>query len=107
MPRARALERLLVSLHVLVPEAALLNVGGRELPTLIGALDAFQQALPLLLAREVEEELQDVDAVLNQVTLEVVNLPVAPLPEAVSRDPLRQLLPLQLLRVHPLGHDLL
>ena len=87
-------ERLLVGPDVLVPEAALLNVARRELPPLVGAFEPFEQPPALLFPRDVEEELQDVDAVLEEVSLEVVDLLEACLPEALARYLFGQSLPL-------------
>jgi hypothetical protein len=74
-------ERLLV----VVPAIALGDVGGRELPVVVRQIEAAQQANPLLLLREVEEQLDDPEAVVAEVSLPVVDLAVAPVPDAALR----------------------
>ena len=57
--RAVCADRVLVGRHVVVPVRALAHVAGRELPVLLGLVEPLQEALLLLLARDVEEELED------------------------------------------------
>src|SRR5712692_756585 len=51
------LDHFLVGGHVVAPEAALTDVGGRKLPVLRGLFEPPQEALALLPFREVEKEL--------------------------------------------------
>src|SRR5688572_13058333 len=67
MRTAGRADRVLVRGHVLVPELALGNVAFRELPALGGLLDARQEALALLLLRNMQEELQDQRATARQM----------------------------------------
>ena len=71
---AGVVEGVLEGVHVVVPEGALFGVVDGELPVLLGRVDAREEALLLLLLRDVEEEFEDVDAVADEVVLEVVDL---------------------------------
>jgi hypothetical protein len=61
---------------IVIPVLALAYVAGGEFPVLLLAVDPPQEACPLLLLRQVEEELDDPDAVIGKVVLPVVDLPV-------------------------------
>jgi hypothetical protein len=82
---------------------ALPDVGRRELPVLLGQVDPLEEADPLLFFREVEEQLDDLETVVAQVAFPVVDLPVAALPDVLSLAFDRQLLPVEVLRMH--SHD--
>src|SRR4051812_2923685 len=71
---------LLVGLHVVVPPGALGQVPPLELPALGRIVEALAQPLGLLLARDVQEQLDDARAGVVQQRLEVVDVPVAPAP---------------------------
>src|SRR6266540_3089641 len=76
-----ALQGDLVRLHVLRPELPLLEVRRVELPVLGGVLQAGPQAAALLLLGDVQETLDDGDALGRELALEAVDLvvPLAPL----------------------------
>ena len=63
-------DHVLVGVHVVVPVLALPRVRAGELPVLLGLVEALEEALLLLLARHVEEELQDDVAVAGEVALD-------------------------------------
>ncbi len=84
---ARVREHLRERLLVVVPALALADVGGRELPVVVGQVDPAQEPDPLLLLGEVEEQLHDPEAVVGQVALPVVDLAVAPLPDVAASWP--------------------
>src|SRR5262249_43885811 len=100
---ARRAERLLERLEVVVPVGALGQVGGGELPVFGGVVEPLQEALLLLVLRDVEKELHDHRAVPDEVALERVDVLVAVVPESPAALARRKLLPLQDLRVH--AHD--
>ena len=81
--RAGGADGLFVGLHVVVPEAALGEVGGREFPVLPRIFEPLQEPLALLVLGDVEEELEDHRAVAGQVPLEGVDVFVAVGPEVV------------------------
>src|SRR4029453_3402187 len=96
-------DQVLVCLHVVVPVLALSGVVRRELPVLLGFLDAAEEALALLFVRDVQEELADRDAVARQIALEGTDVLEALVPD-VLRDQLgRQPLLRQEFRVYT--HD--
>ena len=66
---------------------------------MVRQVDPPQQAAALLLLREVQEELDDAEAVLGQVALPVVDRAVAPLPDVPLVRRLGQLLALEVLGV--------
>ena len=74
-------ERGLEGGHVLVPERPLGDVGRVELPLLAGRVEPGEEALLLLLLRDVEEELHDLRPVPVEVALEGVDVLVAFLPQ--------------------------
>jgi hypothetical protein len=92
---------------VLVPVATLDEVGRRELPVLGGVVDPRQQTLALLAGGEVEEDLDHADAAGGEVLLPLVDRPEAPLPDVLPPGLGGQVLPLQVLRVHPNHQHLL
>jgi hypothetical protein len=79
---------------------SLLHVVARELPVVLGQIDAPQEPSALLLLGQVEEELDDPEAVLGQVALPLVDRVVAVLPDVVLASAGRQLLGHEVLRVH-------
>src|SRR6266545_5756339 len=95
----RAPDHVLVGVHVGVPVLALPGVLGRELPVFLRLLEAAQEALLLLLARHVEEELPDHDPVVVEVLLEMVDVLEKVLADALGEAGRRQLLAGQELRV--------
>ena len=79
-------DRLAVRLLVGVPAGALLEVADRELPVLGRVVEPVLQALALLVLRDVEEELEDDGAGLDEQLLEGVDVGEA-LRRLVARDP--------------------
>ncbi len=67
-------EDVFVGVDVLGPEGALFEVGGRELPALVGVVDAGLEAFGLFFAGEVEEELEDDGVVVVEALFEVDDL---------------------------------
>jgi hypothetical protein len=96
-------ERLLVG----VPKPALLYVVRGELPIVIGEIDAPQEALALLLFREVEEELDDPESVPGQVPLPIVDRFIPTFPDMMFARLGRKLLAEKDFRVHPDDQHLL
>ena len=89
--RRRVPDRVLVGLHVVVPVTALPDVARRELPILLGLVEALEEALLLLVAGYVEEELQDEVAVPRKVAFEARDVLVALFPDALGQQFGRQL----------------
>src|SRR5215831_13615348 len=69
--RCSAANGFLVCTHVVVPELSFVHVRTRELPVLLRCVEPPQEALFLLLARQVQEELEDDDPLPREVMLEV------------------------------------
>src|SRR6476660_2889853 len=67
-------------LHVVAPKLALLNVRGREFPVFVWSVEALHEALLLLLARQVQEELENDRPLPREIILEVRDVaePFAP-----------------------------
>src|SRR5439155_20716013 len=97
----------LVGLHVVLPVAALLDIGHAEFPVLLGIVDAREKALALLLLRDVKKELEHARAVAVQVALEVRDRLVALLPRVVFAAPAWDAFAAQDLRVHAHDQDFL
>jgi hypothetical protein len=70
----------LIGAEIIVPAGPLPDVGQAELPVFVGPVDPGEEALPLLLLREVEEKLEDLGAAPVEVLLEVDDgaVPVRP-----------------------------
>src|SRR3954464_3919473 len=81
------------------PEAPPPRVVRGELPVLLGPVDPGQEAPPLLLRREVQEELDHREPVLGEVALPVVDLPIATAPDSRFPRRLWQLLAAEEFRV--------
>ena len=71
-------DRHFIGVLVFVPQFALCDVAGIELPLLVRIIEALLQALALLFLRDVQEYLDDDGAGLGQHPLEVADLRVAP-----------------------------
>ena len=67
-------EDVVVGIHVVGPELALVDVGFGELPVLVWVVDAGLEAAGLLLVRDVEVELEDEDVVVGEEALELVDV---------------------------------
>ncbi len=105
--RARVAEHLRERLLVVVPGLTLLDVVGGELPVVVGKIDAPQEASSLLLARKVQEELHDPEAVLGEIPLPVVDRVISARPDVMLARLDRKLLPEEVLRMHPDDEHLL
>jgi len=95
---------------VVVPARTLPDVGRRELPVPLRDVDPLQEALPLLLLGQVQEDLDDGEPVVDQIALPVVDLPVATAPDVLAGGVVarrRQSLPSQGLGVDPDDEHLL
>src|SRR5690349_78700 len=82
--RGGVADHVLVGLHVVLPVVAFLRVGRRELPVLLGIVDALEETPLLLLARDVQEELEDDGAVVVEVALVGPDVPEPILPDALA-----------------------
>ena len=80
----RRAKAFLISLHILLPERAFLQVRKGELPVLLRVIDALEEALALLLLREVEVELDDAGSVSMEVSLQVHDGSIPLMPDALS-----------------------
>ncbi len=84
-PGSRGLvERVFIRAHVLGPVAALLDVSEGELPVARRVFDPLHEARLLLVARDVEPELQDDGAVSREVPLVLTDRLVAVLEQPVE-----------------------
>src|SRR5215831_3165620 len=79
--------------HVVVPELALVYVGGREFPVLVRSVEARQEALPLLLARQVQEKLENDGALPSEVILKMRDVEKPLVPDALAHERRGQVLP--------------
>src|SRR5690348_11752829 len=92
MFRSGVTDRVFVSHHVLIPVLAFARVVDRKLPVLRRIVDTREKALPLLFFRDVQEELQDENSVVREVTFEVLDVLVAAFPDVFSIQFLRKFL---------------
>ena len=74
-----------------VPIAPLFDVGGRELPVVVGQVKTAQEPYPLFLLGQVQVDLQHLDAVIGQEPFPVVDLPVPARPNVLARTSLGNL----------------
>src|SRR5512145_2714230 len=86
--RARAGHHLVHRLLVLVPLLPVAPVIVTELPALVRRLRALLEALQLLGFRDVQPELHEHDAVLDELILERVDFRVGAAPLGLGREPL-------------------
>src|SRR6202042_1826714 len=105
--RAGLAEHRGVGMLVFVPVLAFTDVAGGELPVLLRPVDPAQETGPLLFPGQVEEHLDDPDAVVGQVAFPVVDLPVAARPDVAGAALRRQFLAVEDLPVHPGDEHLL
>src|SRR5688572_19838877 len=96
-------DHLFVRAHVLIPVRTLAHVPGGELPVLLGLVESCEEALPLLLPGNVQEELADDRPVANQVALYIADVLETFVPDAPGHEPGRELLRLEQLVVD--AHD--
>ena len=82
----RALDGLLVGGLELRPALAVLDVGLGELPALVGAVEAAQLAVELVVAADVQEDLDDRAAVVGELALEGVDLLEAGAPHVLGNE---------------------
>ena len=73
-------EASLIGLHVVLPQFSLGNVRSTEFPVLFRFVDACQEALSLLLLREVKKEFDDAGSIAMEVFLQIHDrtIPVVP-----------------------------
>src|SRR5262249_35178169 len=81
--RCRSLYRFLERVHVVVPEAALTDVGGGELPVLVRLIEALHEALLLLCARDMQKEFQNDRSLPAEIILEMRNVPEPFVPDSL------------------------
>ncbi len=101
------LNHFLVSFLIILPEAALLNVGHGKLPILFGIFEALEEALLLFFLGEMKEEFADDDAVAREVALESVDVLVALLPDVLGDEAFGQFLRAKKRRVDADDEDFL
>ena len=65
---------------IVVPEESFVEVTEREFPVLVGFIETVLQPLPLLVLRDVKEQLHDRRSFVDEHLLEGVDVGVAPLP---------------------------
>ena len=70
----RAREGVAVGAHVVGPQLAVVEVAQAELPALVGAVDAVLQACALLLLGDVQEQLDDRRALVDEHPLELADV---------------------------------
>ena len=77
------LQAFLISLRVMFPVFPFVNVGEAEFPVLLRLIDPIEEALTLLVLRQVEEDLNDPGAVTVEMILQVHDGPIALLPNVL------------------------
>src|SRR5207247_10751651 len=82
---ARVAEYVFERLVIIVPARPFLHIVRGKLPILFRCIQAGQETPALLFARDVEKEFQYLNAVVDQITLEVVNLTEASLPNVLRQ----------------------
>src|SRR5579871_482457 len=97
----------LEGVHVVAPEAALVHVGGREFPVFVRLVEALHEALLLLLARQMQKELENDRPLPGEVILEARDIEQPLVPDALAHELRRQLLLLQDILVYTHHEDLL
>src|SRR5208283_3151412 len=90
---------LIVRAHVVVPVAAFAHVGSGEFPVLLRLVEALHEALLLLLAGQVEVELEDDHALPGEIVLEPRDVGEPLVPDSLADKLWRQLLRLEQLLV--------
>src|SRR6516165_828535 len=103
VPRRRGPDRRLVGLHVIVPVLTLADVSRREFPVLIRTVEACHEAFLLLVAREVQKELQNDGPLPREVVLEVSDVGEPLVPDALAHEAGGEPLLFQNVLVH--AHD--
>ena len=73
---------------------------------LVRSVEARQEALPLLLARQVQEKLENDGALPSEVILEMRDVEKPLVPDALAHERRGQVLPPQDFRVHAYDEDL-
>ena len=93
-------DRLLVGAHVITPVVALLRISGRELPVLASQVQAPEKTALLLLAREVQEEFPNRNAVPRGISFKRHNVLEPLVPDPLCDERCRQLLVVERLWMH-------
>ncbi len=78
------LDHFFVSFLVVVPVAALLDVGHGEFPIFFGVFEAFEEALFLFILGNVKKEFADDDPVPGEIALESVDVLIAFVPDVLA-----------------------
>src|SRR5262245_37965559 len=92
--------RLLVGALIFRPVVAFRDIRRRELPVLLGFVETRQKTPLLFLSRYVEKELHDLHAVAREIALEVCDVLVAFVPDALRDQRRVHLLSREHVRVH-------
>src|SRR4029079_16342515 len=79
-----------IDLEEFLPQSALLDVVEIELPSLVGIVDASQQALELFVLGDIEKELDGHGAAAGEMQFEIVDVLVGLGPEVVGHELRRQ-----------------
>src|SRR5262245_28763654 len=85
-------DRLFECVHVVVPAVTLLDVGGRELPRLLGCVEALQEPFSLLVARDVQKEFEDDRPLPREIVLEIGDVGEPFIPDSLAEVALGKLL---------------
>src|SRR5215469_2142638 len=84
-----------VCVHIVAPELTFVHVRSRELPVLLGSIEALHKALLLFFVRHLQEELEDNDSLTSEVALEMRDIGEPLVPYALIYKRLGHLLFLQ------------
>ena len=88
-------DRFLERAHVIVPKLTFLHIGWRKFPGLLRLVEARDESLLLLVARDVKEELQNFRPLPRRVVLEMRDVGEPLIPDALADERRRQLLRLE------------
>lgn len=80
---ARLIEHLLVCFHIVVPILSFPDVGSGKFPVFFFPFDPFEKSRFLFLLRNVQEKLQNNDAIAYQVSLETIDFFKSPFPKSI------------------------
>ncbi len=82
--RAGVIEHFLVGGLILWPKLPLFDIGHGKFPVFLGGVEAFEEAVFLLIAGNIEEELQYDDAVIAEILLKLIDFGKPLGPEAIA-----------------------
>src|SRR5262249_52394276 len=106
LPRG-GLDRLLECVHVVVPIVTFFDIGGGELPRLLRRVKPLHEAFFLLLARDVQKELEDDRALPREIILEIGDIGETLIPDSLTDAVLGKLFLPQDFWVHAYDENLL